>query len=254
MLETIIFFVFGLIFGSFFQVVGLRLPKGESIIKPASHCTNCDKKLKWYELIPVLSYLIQGGKCRKCKKRISIKYPLYELLTGICFALCYVVFGFSTNIIIPLTLISTLIIVIISDIEYMVIPDEVLFIGTILILIETIILNGWNAGLNSAVGGLIGFIMMYLIKLAGDFVFKAESLGGGDIKLFFLLGTIFNFDTLIVILFLASFFALPYAISIMLIKKDNVVPYGPFLSLTAISLVLLKLTNFSLIELINYLV
>ena len=110
MLITIIFFIFGLIFGSFFQVVGLRLPKGESIIKPASHCTSCDKKLKWYELIPILSYLMQGGKCRNCKKHISIKYPLYELLTGISYALCYLVFGFSTDIIIPLTLISTLII------------------------------------------------------------------------------------------------------------------------------------------------
>ena len=167
MLEIITFFVFGLIFGSFFQVVGLRLPKGESIIKPASHCTNCDKKLKWYELIPILSYIIQGGKCRKCKKHISIKYPLYELLTGISFAFCYIVFGFSTDIIIPLTIISILIIVIISDIEYMVIPDEVLFVGTILILIETIILKGWNSGLHSLVGGLIGFIMMYLIKQNG---------------------------------------------------------------------------------------
>ncbi|MBE6153150.1 MAG: prepilin peptidase [Firmicutes bacterium] len=254
MLVTIIFFIFGLIFGSFFQVVGLRLPKGESIIKPASHCTNCDKKLKWYELIPILSYIIQSGKCRNCNKHISIKYPLYELLTGICFALCYVVFGFTTDIIIPLTLVSALIIVIISDIEYMIIPDEVLFIGTVLILIETIILKGWNSGLHAFIGGLFGFILMYVIKLAGDFIFKAESLGGGDIKLFFMLGLVFNFDTIVVILFLASFFALPYAISIMLMKKDNVVPYGPFISLTAISLILLKTTNLSIIELLNYLV
>lgn len=254
MLVTIIFFIFGLIFGSFFQVVGLRLPRGESIIKPASHCTKCDRNLKWYELIPILSYIIQGGKCRHCKNHISIKYPLYELLTGICFALCYIVFGFTTDIIIPLTLVSALIIVIISDIEYMVIPDEVLFIGTVLILIETIVLNGWNSGLHSFIGGLLGFVLMYVIKLLGDFAFKAESLGGGDIKLFFMLGLVFNFDTIIVILFLASFFALPYAISLMLMKKDNIVPYGPFISLTSIALLLLKLTNFSLLELINYLV
>lgn len=254
MLVTIIFFIFGLIFGSFFQVVGLRLPKGESIIKPASHCTNCDKKLKWYELIPILSYIIQGGKCRHCKNHISIKYPLYELLTGICFALLYIVFGFSTDIIIPLTLTSALIIVIISDIEYMVIPDEVLLFGTVILLVETLILKGWGAGLHSFLGGLLGFVLMYVIKLAGDFAFKAESLGGGDIKLFFMLGLVFNFDTIVVILFLASFFALPYAISIMLMKKDNVVPYGPFISLTAIVLLLIKLTNFSLLELINYLV
>ena len=254
MLVAIIFFVFGLVFGSFFQVVGLRLPKGESIIKPASHCPNCDEKLKWYQLIPIVSYIIQGGKCSNCKKHISIKYPLYELLTGICFALCYVVFGFSIDIIIPITLISVLIIVIISDVEYMVIPDEILFIGTVLILIETLVINGWSSFFTSFIGGLLGFILMYGIKLLGDFAFKAESLGGGDIKLFFLLGVVFNFDTLVAILFLSSFFALPYAISILLMKKDNVVPYGPFISLTAITLILLKVTNFSLLELINYLV
>ena len=254
MLMTIIFFIFGLIFGSFFQVIGLRLPKGESIIKPSSHCTNCNKKLKWYELIPILSYILQGGRCRNCKKHISIKYPLYELLTGICFALSYVVFGFTKELIIPLTLISSLIIVIISDVEYMVIPDEVLFVGTITILVEILVLQGWSNLFHSFLSGLLGFVLMYLIKIVGDFIFKAESLGGGDIKLFFLLGLVFNFDTMIVIIFLASFFALPYAISIMLMKKDNIVPYGPFISLTAITLVLLKLTNFSLLELINYLI
>ena len=253
MLIGLIFFVLGLIFGSFFQVVALRLPRGESIIKPASHCETCNKTLKWYDLIPIISYIIQGGKCRYCKKHISIKYPIFELLSGICFLMCYVVFGLSLDIIVPLTIISALIIVIISDTEYMVIPDEVLLITSIAIIIEKIIIYGWNDAFSAFLGGIFGFILMYAIKLLGDFIFKAESLGGGDIKLFFMLGLVFNFSTLIVILFLSSFFALPYAISIMLMKKDNIVPYGPFISLTAIVLILFKLTNFSLLELINYL-
>lgn len=253
MLIGLIFFIIGLIFGSFFQVVALRLPRGESIVKPASHCEACNKRLKWYELIPVISYIIQGGKCSSCKKRISIKYPLFELLTGLSFCLCYVVFGMTTEIIIPLTLISALIIVIISDTEYMVIPDEVLFITSVAIIIEKIVLYGFSNALSAFGSGLLGFLLMYGIKLLGDFIFKAESLGGGDIKLFFMLGLVFNFSTLIVILFLSSFFALPYAISIMLMKKDNIVPYGPFISLTAITLLLFKLTNISLLELINYL-
>jgi len=253
MLIGLIFFIIGLIFGSFFQVVALRLPRGESIVKPASHCEACNKTLKWYDLIPIISYIIQGGKCRYCKKHISIKYPLFELLTGICFTLCYVVFGLSLDIIIPLTIISALIIVIISDTEYMVIPDEVLFITSVAIIIEKIVIYGWNDAFSAFLGGLFGFVLMYVIKLIGDFIFKAESLGGGDIKLFFMLGLVFNFSTLVVILFLSSFFALPYAISIMLMKKDNIVPYGPFISLTAIALILFKLTNFSLLELINYL-
>lgn len=253
MLIGLIFFIIGLIFGSFFQVVALRLPRGESIVKPASHCEACNERLKWYDLIPIISYIIQGGKCRYCKKHISIKYPIFELLTGLSFCLCYAVFGLSTEIIIPLTLISALIIVIISDTEYMVIPDEVLFITSVAIIIEKIVIYGWNDAFSAFIGGLFGFILMYVIKLIGDFIFKAESLGGGDIKLFFMLGLVFNFSTLVVILFLSSFFALPYAISIMLMKKDNIVPYGPFISLTAIALILFKLTNFSLLELINYL-
>ena len=253
MLIGSILFIIGLIFGSFFQVVALRLPRGESIVKPASHCEACNEKLKWYDLIPVISYIIQGGKCRYCKKHISIKYLIFELLTGLSFCLCYVVFGLTIEIIIPLTLISALIIVIMSDTEYMVIPDEVLFIASVAIIIEKIMLYGFSNALSAFGSGLLGFILMYGIKLLGDFIFKAESLGGGDIKLFFMLGLVFNFSTLIVILFLSSFFALPYAISIMLMKKDNIVPYGPFISLTAITLLLFKLTNISLLELINYL-
>ena len=79
----IIFFIIGLIMGSFFGVVGTRLSEGKSIIRPGSHCTYCNHELKWYELIPVFSYLIQGGKCRNCKKKLSVFYPIIELITGI---------------------------------------------------------------------------------------------------------------------------------------------------------------------------
>ena len=246
MYYSIIFFIFGLVFGSFYTVVGFRLPNNESIIKPGSHCTNCKKNLKWYELIPLISYIIQLGKCKNCKKHISIKYPLFELLTGICFMLCYVVFGLTLDIIIPLTFVSILIIIIISDIEEMIIPDEIIIIGSILIVIENIFISGFNAALF--------FAVMYLIKLIGDFIFKKESLGGGDIKLMFFIGLVFSIESIPVIIFLASFVALPYAILLVILKKDNVIPYGPFLSLTAISLLFLNQTSMSLMDFINYIV
>ena len=254
MYYTIIFFVFGLVLGSFYTVVGLRLPNNESIIKPRSHCPNCKRKLKWYELIPIFSYIIQRGKCRGCKKHISIKYPLYELLTGICFALSYIVFGLSLKIIMPLTLISLLIIVIISDIEYMIIPDEIIIFGSILLIVETLFINGMNGFLASVVNSILFFITMYLIKKVGDFIFKKESLGGGDIKLMTMIGICFHIKTIVVIIFIASFIALPYAIIVMLKKKEAMVPYGPFLSLTSIALILLKQNFMSLIDLINYIV
>ena len=251
---VVIFFIIGLVLGSFYQVVGLRLPVGESFINSRSYCPKCKKKLKWYELIPLVSYIIQFGKCRKCKKRISITYPLFELLTGVCFALSYVVFGLTKEIIIPLTLISMLIIIIVSDTKYMVIPDEIILLGSILIVAETFFIEGGQACLTSLFNGVFAFVGMYIVKILGDAIFRKESLGGGDIKLMFLIGLVFSFKTMVVILFLASFMALPYAISVLLIKKDPIVPYGPFISLTAIALLLLKLTDFSLIDLINYIV
>lgn len=252
MYYAVIFFIFGLVFGSFYTVVGLRLSNNESIVKPRSHCTNCKKYLEWYELIPIISYIIQGAKCRGCKKHISIKYPLYELLTGVCFLLTYLVFGLTINIIIPLTLISLLIIVIISDIEYMIIPDEVILFGSILIIVETLIIKGIDGFLAAIVNAILFFIVMYLIKLIGDFIFKQESLGGGDIKLMFMIGLAFHIKAIVVIIFVASFIALPYAVIIMIRKKEAMVPYGPFLSLTAIALILLKQNFISLIDLIDY--
>lgn len=254
MYYVVLFFILGIILGSFYYVIGLRLPKGEAFINSRSYCPKCKKQLKWYELIPLISYIIQLGKCRHCKKHISVKYPLIELLTGVCFSLSYIVFGLTLDIIVPLTLISTLIIVISSDTEYMVIPDEVILVGSILIVIETFFIKGGQACLSSLFSGLLAFCGMYIIKFIGDAAFKKESLGGGDIKLMFMIGLVFNIQTMVVILFLASFMALPYAIAVLLLKKDPIVPYGPFISLTSIALLLLKLNNTSLFDLINYIV
>ena len=92
LIYSILIFIIGLCFGSFFNVVGYRLPNNMSIAFPPSHCTNCNHKLKWTELIPVLSYIIQGGKCKACKQKIAIFYPIFELITGILFVLCYLSF------------------------------------------------------------------------------------------------------------------------------------------------------------------
>ena len=119
-------FFFGLIFGSFYNVVGWRLPIGLSIVRPSgSFCPKCRHKLRWYENIPVFSFLIQGGKCRKCKEKISKFYIVIELLTGILFALSYWLFGFSFNFFLSLIVSSFFVIVIVSDLKFLVIPDEV---------------------------------------------------------------------------------------------------------------------------------
>ena len=89
-----LFFIFGSIMGSFFYVMAVRVIKGESILRPRSHCEKCGHILKWYELIPIISFLIQGGKCRNCKTKLNIGYIFMEICTGVLFAVCYHVFGY----------------------------------------------------------------------------------------------------------------------------------------------------------------
>lgn len=249
-LETfngVMIFIVGLVFGSFFNVVGYRLPNDMSIVFPASHCPNCNHKLKFYELIPVLSYVFLRGKCKQCKKRISLFYPFFELLTATLFLLSYLVFGMNMKFIISITFISVLIIISISDIKYYIIPDEVLIIGTVLIIIELVIstvLSGtslFKGVLMPVLNGAGSFALLYLFKVFGDLVFKKESLGGGDIKLLFFIGLTIGFDMSIVTIFIASFIALPLSI-ISLIKDDNnVLPFGPYLSVGAVIILLLNL-------------
>ena len=144
MYYRIVFFILGSIMGSFFHVVATRLSKDESIIKPSSHCHICNRKLKWYELIPILSYVIQGGKSRCCKQKLPISYLIIEVITGSLFSVTYHVFKLTPELLINLIFISGLIIVIISDIEYMIILDEVLSFSSFLIIILDIILASPN--------------------------------------------------------------------------------------------------------------
>ena len=129
----VILFVLGLVMGSFFMVVGSRLPKNESIVKPRSHCDNCGHILKWYELIPVLSYVLQFGKCSRCHAKLSIMYPFIEVLNGFLFSLAYALYGFSYEMIAFLIISSILILVFVSDFQYMIILDEPLIIGSVII-------------------------------------------------------------------------------------------------------------------------
>ena len=123
---TVIIFILGLIFGSFFNVVGLRIPKKQSIVYPNSHCPRCQHELAWYENIPVVSYLFLRGKCHHCHMKISPIYPVFELITGSLFAFSFVQFGFTREFIIAILFISLLVIITVSDIHYMIIPDQVL--------------------------------------------------------------------------------------------------------------------------------
>ena len=248
----IVFFIFGTIFGSFYNVVGTRLPNNKSIVKPPSHCDKCKKNLKFYELIPVISYLIQRGKCRNCKTKLSPKYLIYEIFTGLCFMACYLSFGFNLKLLLALTFVSGLIIVIISDIDYYIILDEVLIVTGILILIQMLFIYNYQTVLLHLLSGVCAFLAMYSVKIFGDLVFKKESMGGGDIKLLFLIGFVIGFKMAVVTIFLGSIIAFPVSLCILKFKKSNIIAFGPYLSLAAMIIFLFQLDFNKLIEILSF--
>ncbi len=225
----IIFFLFGLFFGSFFTVVGLRLPRGENFISNHSYCDHCHHELSMWDMVPLLSFLFLKGKCRYCGKKIPDLSTYMEFFTGVLFALSYYAFGFSSELWIALGIVSMLIILSVSDISYMIIPDEVLifFAGYFLIIIA--IASGVLSALLSIIYGLLLFAIMYGIMLLGNFLFRKETLGGGDIKMMFVVGIVLNPIMGLVSIFLGSVLALPVAILFLLKKHQNLIPFGPFL-------------------------
>ena len=222
-------FIIGVIFGSFYGVVGTRLPEEKSIVKPGSHCEKCGHMLKWYENIPILSYIFLGGHCTKCKSPIGFVYFLTELLSGCLFALCYKVFGINYQFYIAIILSSLVIIIFVSDSKYMIINDSPLVLSAILIFIIKWLDTGVVSALMSLVYGLVIFGVAYLLMLFGSLVFKQEALGGGDIKLSFVAGMVLGIKLGIIYIVLASFLAFPYAVYVTLKNKDNMLPFGPFL-------------------------
>lgn len=247
---SIIVFIYGLLLGSFYNVVGYRLPNNMSIVKPGSFCPKCKHALKWYELFPVFSFLIQKGKCRKCGCRISFFYPFIELTTGILFLVSYLIFGFTMEFAIALLIVSFLVIVIVSDFSYLIIPDEV----TAFFFIASVLLHlylGFNGMLQSLVGGIFLFSVMYLLMLIGNKILKEESLGGGDVKLMLFVGSILNPLNGLFQIFLASCIASPFALFSFFSKKNRAIPFGPFL---LIALLIIYLTCFDVTDFFNQLV
>ena len=197
------FFMIGAILGSFYYVVAYRIPRGESIVSPPSHCPNCNHRLGPLELVPIFSYLFQLGKCKSCKSRISIFYPLFEIVCGLLFGFSYLSYGFSLELIIVLTFVSMIMIIILSDIYYMIISDGVLIFFSISLFIEMFIIYGYKFG---------------------DFLFKKESMGGGDIKLLFVFGLVFGWQMSIVSIFLSAIIGLPISLILLRKNSEHVIP------------------------------
>ncbi|MGL5414627.1 MAG: prepilin peptidase [Clostridium sp.] len=224
--------IIGLILGSFFNVCILRIPKGESIVYPPSHCS-CGHILKWYELIPVLSWIGLKGRCRKCKEKISFQYPLIEILTAVIFVIIFLFFGFSINTIKFLVLFSILLIDSIIDIK----TQEVYFSISIVAFIFGIIFNivGILQGGSleqSIISVIIAIVLMGIIYLGSK---KFEGFGLGDVEIIVFISLYVAPSNLVVVIFLAIILGGIYSIGLLLKgERGRRIAFVPFIAVGAL--------------------
>lgn len=227
----IIFFIIGAILGSFFNVVGLRIPKRLPFTNDRSYCPVCKTQLTSFDLIPIISFIFLKGKCRYCRATISVLYPFVEGATGLLFAFSYWHIGFTPELPAILLLISMLMILFVTDITCMLIPNNILLFFLPLLIIARILspLDPWY---DSLIGFAAGFIIV-----AGIIILSKGGMGSGDMKLFAVLGIMLGWKRTLLTLFLGSVLGLLIGGTMLLIQKagrKQPIPFGPYIILGAL--------------------
>lgn len=234
----ILFFVSGAVIGSFLNVCIYRIPKQISIVWPASHCPKCNSKIKWYDNIPILSYIVLGAKCRNCKEKISIQYPAVELLTALLTTLFFSNFGLIPWTFCSLFCLYVLIVISFIDLKTYTIPDilsiGLIFFGLAVCFINPAFKGDWLARFASSItGASVGFFGSWGLAIFCSALIKKEALGGGDIKLMGAIGALSGCLGMANALMLASIFGLICFAVLGISKKfpeNGAIPFGPFLS------------------------
>jgi leader peptidase (prepilin peptidase) / N-methyltransferase len=234
-------FIIGAVVGSFLNVCIYRLPRGESILFPPSHCPDCGTKLLPYDLVPIISYLFLLGRCRHCRKKISWRYPLVEALTAFAFVAAWqAVLGRPLDFIFYVIFLSVLIVIFFVDLEFKVIPDSVNVIGIISGLIFNLLqgtislqIINFNPLTASVFGMLLGFLLLYAISFFGRSFYKKEVMGEGDLYLAALLGAYLGWAGVLLAIFLAYVIAALVAGAFLItgkVKLGSYIPFGPALA------------------------
>jgi leader peptidase (prepilin peptidase)/N-methyltransferase len=240
-MDKLIIFIFGAIIGSFLNVCIHRMPKGESVVRPASRCPRCKEPIRFYDNIPIVSYLALKGRCRACGYRIPLRYPVVELLTAVLFLSLYLVFGVNDRSVTYAAFISALIVATFVDLQTQEIPDEISLGGLAAGLALSFVfpcLQGQSSGVSgiiqSGLGALAGGGSIYLMGLFGGIVFKKEAMGGGDVKLMAMVGSFLGWKLALLVFFMAPIFGSVVGIALKLKDGRDTIPYGPYLSLAAV--------------------
>lgn len=233
---ALILFLFGLLWGSFANVVIYRYPKGQSVAFPRSKCTSCGNQIAWYDNIPVFSWLFLFGRCRKCKTTISWRYPAVELLTGVLFGLIGYFYGISWLTLEYIVFAWGLVVVSFIDLELMILPDVFTLSGVVLGLIGAA-LNPQRDFLSSLYGVLLGGGFLWAIAYLYLLLRKEEGMGGGDIKLLAWIGAVLGWTAVPFVVLVSSILGSLVGIGLALRKEaglKSVIPFGPYLALGAI--------------------
>lgn len=233
---TLISIIFGAMVGSFLNVCIHRLPKEESIVRPGSHCPKCKTPIRFYDNIPLLSYLLLGGKCRHCKAPISIQYPIVEAITALSSFFLFITFGVSLSFFYYFSFVAALIAITVIDLYHQIIPDVISLPGIVIGLLGSLVIpqiTFWS----SLIGVLSGGGSLFLVATVYQWLFKREGMGGGDVKLLAMIGAFLGWKAVILTIFLSSFIGSIIGITVMLIKGKDfkyAIPFGPFLALGAV--------------------
>ena len=232
-INVVLIFILGLIVGSFSNVCIYRIPRNESIIYPASHCPKCRSNISPKDNIPLLSYILLKGRCRNCKSKISIQYPIVELLTGLTYLIIYLIYGLSIQTLIYIILSSALIIIAFIDLNEEIVPDVISLPGIVIGFIISFFIP-YISYINSALGVFVGGGIILIIGLAGSVIFKKEAMGGGDVKLAAMIGAFLGWKYIIISLFLGFFtgaLAGIFLIASKIKSREDAIPFGPFIVL-----------------------
>ena len=237
-MSYIIVFILGSIWGSFSNVCIHRIPNNKSVVKGRSYCPACNKQIRWYDNIPLLSYIFLKAKCRDCSARIGIKYFIVELICALSFVLVFYLFGFSLTTLLFFILSIFFVNIFFIDLKHFIIPNQLTFPLMAIGFFKT-----FNPNLNqyffpnlidSMIGGVVGYSIIWIIIFAYKKLRKKEGMGLGDAKLLSAIGFWFGWMSIPFILFFSSFIALAYALPSLLNKSKNMsssIPYGPYLVL-----------------------
>jgi len=237
-------FVFGAVVGSFLNVCIARLPEKKSLVRPGSHCPTCSTPIRWYDNVPLFSFLILRGKCRQCGTSISFQYPAVELLTAVLFVLLVRQFPNPVALGIYAVFTCSLIVVTFIDFKHYIIPDEISIPGVFIGLAVSLLPNSLTGGqmvsgsfFNSLIGCIVGGGLLYLTALFSLAVFKKEGMGGGDIKLLAMVGAFLGWKLALMTIVLGSVLGAIVGVTLIGLgvkKRTDYIPFGPFLALAAI--------------------